>query len=57
MSLWYCSEHGLYGGDCWCPVCGEQGGWVEFPREEGAVEKGRMPDEEWEKRLGLASKE
>ena len=28
MSLWLCSEHGLYGGDVFCPKCGGTGSVV-----------------------------
>lgn len=28
MSLWTCPEHGLYGGDVFCPKCGKNGAWT-----------------------------
>ena len=30
MSLWYCSEHGLYGGQVECPTCGTIGSIAEL---------------------------
>lgn len=30
MSLWVCPEHGLYGGDVFCPMCGENGYYAEI---------------------------
>lgn len=28
MSLWTCPEHGLYGGDVFCPTCGGIGSYT-----------------------------
>lgn len=35
MSLWVCAEHGLYGGQVFCPVCGVNGDYATVePAEE-----------------------
>jgi uncharacterized Zn finger protein (UPF0148 family) len=36
MSLWVCPEHGLYGGDVFCPKCGKNG---EFATLHDALSK------------------
>lgn len=33
MSLWICSEHGLYGGQVHCPTCGQAGEWATVQDE------------------------
>ena len=30
MSLWVCPKHGLYGGDIFCPQCGDNGRYATF---------------------------
>jgi hypothetical protein len=32
MSLWSCKEHGMYGGQSPCPICGETGTYVKWQR-------------------------
>jgi hypothetical protein len=43
MSLWVCAEHGLYGGQVFCPRCGKTGRYAALATELGVLPASGMP--------------
>lgn len=47
MSVWVCPDHGLYGGQVFCPACGKNGSFATFePRV--VDEAAPITQEQWD---------